>query len=59
MYEMTLKMCSLYKGVPKGPATISFKHDSNSYLSFEGAGSFTDGLLDGDYFLCLRGDGIY
>ena len=56
-FKMTLKMCTLYKGVPKGPAIISFSYPDPS-MSFEGVGTFTDGLLEGGSFLCQRGDGI-
>ena len=54
---MTLKMCTLYKGVPNGIAQISFKHPTNDSQSFEGVGVFTDGRLHMGPFTCLRGDG--
>jgi hypothetical protein len=56
-YKMILKMCTLYKGVPKGPAIISFNCPFSPFMSFEGVGTFTDGLLEGGSFLCQRGDG--
>jgi hypothetical protein len=54
---MTLKMCTLYKGVPNGIAQISFKHPTDKDESFEGVGVFTDGRLHMGPFTCLRGDG--
>ena len=55
---MTLKMCTLYKGVPNGIAQISFKHPTDKDESFEGVGVFTDGRLHMGPFTCLRGDGV-
>ena len=36
-YEVTLKLCTLYKGVPYGPAYIEYTHPDpdNKYISFE------------------------
>ncbi len=52
-YDMTLKMCTLYKGVPYGIAQISFKHPTEDWNSFEGVGVFTDGRLHMGPFTCL------
>ena len=57
-YDMTLKMCTVYKGVPNGIAQISFKHPTDVGQSFEGLGVFTDGRLHMGPFTCLEGDGF-
>ncbi len=46
-YEVTLKLCTLYKGVPYGPAYIEYTHSNpdQKWLSFEGLGIFTEGKL--------------
>ena len=41
--EVTLKMCTVYKGVPQGLAIISYKDKGLEWLSFEGVGVFTEG----------------
>lgn len=56
--EMTLKMCTLYKGRPYGPAFIKFVHRHIKDLSFEGVGIFTNGKLDQGPFFCVDGEGI-
>ncbi len=48
--EVTLKMCTLYKGVPYGLALI--KHSD-----FKGIGVFNEGKLTGGPFTCVRSDG--
>ena len=53
---MTLKMCTVYKGVPEGPAHIYFKHPDSERESFEGVGVFTHGQLHGGPFICIKGD---
>ena len=55
--EVCLKQCVVYKGVPHGLAIISFKHESQDWLSFEGVGVFTHGQLHNGPFACFRGDG--
>ena len=49
-------MCTVYKGVPQGPAHIYFKHPTDEYDSFEGVGVFTHGQLHGGPFICIKGD---
>ena len=46
-YEVTLKLCTLYKGVPYGPAYIEYTHSDpkRKDLSFEGVGIFSEGKL--------------
>ncbi len=55
--DMTLKMCTLYKGRPYGPAYIKFVHHRKRYLSFDGLGIFTNGKLDKGPFFFIDGDG--
>ncbi len=45
--EVTLKLCTLFKGVPYGPAYIQYTDSDpdKKYLSFEGLGIFTEGKL--------------
>ncbi len=58
-YEVTLKLCTLYKGMPYGPAYIEFTHSdpNKKYLSFEGVGIFTEGKLHMGPFTAINGDG--
>ena len=56
-YEVTLKLCTLFKGVPYGPAYIECTYPSNKGLSFDGVGVFTDGRLHMGPFTAIRGDG--
>ncbi len=58
-YEVTLKMCTLYKGVPYGPAHIQYTHHDPNHKSrsFEGVGVFTDGRLHMGPFTAIAGDG--
>jgi hypothetical protein len=56
-YEVTLKLCTLLKGVPYGPAYIEFTHPNNKGLSFEGVGVFTEGRLHMGPFTAIDGDG--
>jgi hypothetical protein len=55
--EVTLKLCTLLKGVPYGPAHIEYTHPSNKALSFDGVGVFTEGRLHSGPFTAIRGDG--
>jgi hypothetical protein len=52
-----LKLCTLYNGVPYGPAIIHYTDQDYDSLSFEGVGVFTDGKLHDSPFTCVRGDG--
>ncbi len=55
--EVTLKLCTVLKGVPYGPAHIEYTHPSNKSLSFDGVGVFTEGRLHLGPFTFIRGDG--
>ncbi len=52
-------MCTLYNGVPYGPASIQLIHPKgkDGAWSFEGVGLFADGKLQGP-FTCMTGNGI-
>ena len=57
-YDVTLKICTLYKGVPYGPALISFKDPDNLVESFQGIGIFNDGKLDSGPFSFIKRTGF-
>jgi hypothetical protein len=52
-----LKLCTLYNGIPYGPAHIQLIHPDgkDDYYSFEGVGFFADGKLQGP-FTCMTGE---
>ena len=56
-YEVTLKLCTLLKGVPYGPAYIEYTHPHNKGLSFEGVGIFNEGRLHLGPFTAIDGNG--
>ncbi len=56
-YKVTLKLCTLLKGVPYGPAHIEYTHPSDKFLSFDGVGVFTEGRLHYGPFTAIAGDG--
>ena len=56
-YEVTLKLCTLLKGVPYGPAHIEYTDPSNKALSFDGVGVFTEGRLHYGPFTAIKGSG--
>ena len=56
-FEVTLKLCTLLKGVPYGPAHIEYTHPSNKRLSFNGVGVFTEGRLHSGPFTAINGNG--
>lgn len=58
-FEVTLKLCTLLKGVPIGPAIINYTHKNSEkkYLSFEGVGIFHEGKLHKGPFTALDGVG--
>jgi hypothetical protein len=56
-YEVTLKLCTLLKGVPYGPAYIEYTHPSEKWRSFEGVGVFTEGRLHMGPFTGIDGEG--
>jgi hypothetical protein len=54
-FEMTLELCTTFKGKPFGPAVISFTHDSIRLLSFRGVGTFNEeGVLSNGPFFCIE-----
>jgi hypothetical protein len=52
-----LKLCTLYNGVPYGPAIIQYTSEILEIYSFEGVGLFTDGKLHDGPFSCVTEDG--
>ena len=54
---MNLKLCTLYKGVPYGPAYIEFTHPDNESRSFDGVGVFSEGRLHMGPFTFIDGKG--
>jgi hypothetical protein len=40
LIEVNLEICTLYKGVPHGPAIITHTDEKNKYKSFHGVGIF-------------------
>jgi hypothetical protein len=58
LYEVNLKLCTLYKGVPYGPAYIEYTHPDNKGYSFEGVGVFTEGRLHMGPLTAINGKGI-
>jgi hypothetical protein len=57
-YEVTLKLCTVLKGVPYGPAHIEYTHPSDKALSFDGVGVFTQGKLHYGPFTAIAGSGV-
>jgi hypothetical protein len=55
--EVTLKLCTVLKGVPYGPAYIEYTHPDNKGLSFDGVGVFTEGRLHLGPFTAIDGKG--
>ena len=55
--EVTLKLCTVLKGVPYGPAYIEYTHPDIKGLSFNGVGVFTEGRLHLGPFTAIDGDG--
>ena len=56
-FEVTLKVCTLLKGVPYGPAHIEYTHPSDKGLSFDAVGVFTEGRLHKGPFTAINGSG--
>jgi hypothetical protein len=57
-FNVTLKLCTLYKGVPYGPAYIEYTDPSNKGLSFDGVGVFNEGRLHLGPFSAIDGRGL-
>lgn len=55
--EVTLLICTLWKGVPHGLAIIQYKDLLFPVNSFTGIGLFNHGKLHNTSFTCLREDG--
>jgi hypothetical protein len=55
--EVTLKLCTVLKGVPYGPAYIEYTDPDNKSLSFDGVGVFTEGRLHLGPFTAIDGNG--
>ncbi len=51
-------MCTVYKGVPYGPALIKYLDPDDEYFSFLGLGIFNHGKLHLTPFTYIRGDGM-
>jgi len=56
-HEVTLKLCTVLKGVPYGPAYIEYTRPGDKGLSFEGVGVFTEGRLHLGPFTAINGYG--
>ena len=56
--NVTLKLCTLYKGVPYGPAYIEYTHPDNKALSFDGVGVFNEGRLHLGPFSAITGNSV-
>jgi hypothetical protein len=53
--KVNLEICTTFKGVPYGPALISYKDLNNNSLSFKGVGFFNEGKLQMTPFTCKNG----
>jgi hypothetical protein len=54
--EVTLEICTVYKGTPYGLAIIKHSHPDDNNLSFKGIGVFNQGKLTNSSFTCIRDD---
>ena len=52
--EVTLKLCTLFRGKPNGLGYINYKDPKSKWLSFDGVGVFSDGKLHMGPFTCLN-----
>jgi len=55
--EVTLEICTLYKGIPYGLSLISYNDPKDKLYSFKGIGLFNEGKLHAAPLTCLKGDG--
>ena len=55
--EVTLEICTLYKGIPYGLSLISYKDPKDTDLSFKGIGLFNEGLLHAAPFTYVTENG--
>jgi hypothetical protein len=56
--EVTLELCTVYKGIPYGLAIIKYADPDNDSSSFKGVGVFNQGKLTKLSFSCNGGDGL-
>jgi hypothetical protein len=56
-YEVNLKLCTLFKGVPYGPAYIEYTHPDDKALSYDGVGVFSEGRLHMGPFSAINRNG--
>jgi hypothetical protein len=55
--EVTLELCTVYKGVPYGLAIINYSDPDDITFSFKGICVFNQGKLSNSSFICIKGDG--
>jgi hypothetical protein len=54
--EVTLELCTVYKGVPYGLAIIKYSDPDHIAYSFKGVGVFNQGKLTNSSFTCIKGN---
>jgi hypothetical protein len=52
--KVILEICTTFKGVPYGPALISYEDLNDKNLSFKGVGFFKEGKLTMTPFSCIN-----
>ena len=57
MIDAKLEICTVYKGIPYGPALISYYDKKDEFESFSGIGNFLDGQLHMTPFTCITDEG--
>ena len=56
--QVTLEVCTLFKGVPYGVSLIQYNDPKDKALSFKGLGFFNDGKLNSSPFTAVDGNGV-
>ena len=56
--KVTFEMCTLFKGVPNGPAIFHYDDHNDKPYSFRGVGIFNEGKLTNTSFTCVNGEGF-
>ena len=56
--KVILEICTTFKGIPYGPALISYKDLDYNFLSFKGVGFFNKGKLHLTPFMCIKNTGF-
>jgi hypothetical protein len=56
--EVSLELCTVYRGIPYGQAIIKYSHPDNIHLSFKGIGVFNQGKLSNSSFICIKDSGV-